>query len=112
MSSEVLPKPIKKRTLAEVSYESFGGTKFSLDSGSGGSVQMLMGGGNLDLLMIGKEIPSNVTVKMNWRVGAGNCGDAGVTCGDVLSLQDLNPGWPDHARSTLADLARRLDHAL
>ena len=31
---------------------------------------------------------------------------------DWLIRQDLHPGWPAHVRSTLADLARRLGHAL
>jgi hypothetical protein len=29
-----------------------------------------------------------------------------------LEVQDLNPDWPEHVRSTLADLARRLGHAV
>lgn len=29
-----------------------------------------------------------------------------------LEQQDLNPGWPEHVRSTLADLARRLGHGV
>jgi len=29
-----------------------------------------------------------------------------------VALQDANPDWPAHVRATLADLARRLGHAL
>ena len=29
-----------------------------------------------------------------------------------LSAQDLNPDWPAHVRATVADLARRLGHAV
>jgi hypothetical protein len=29
-----------------------------------------------------------------------------------LEEQDANPDWPTHARETVADLARRLGHAL
>jgi hypothetical protein len=29
-----------------------------------------------------------------------------------LSIQDAYPGWPDHVATTLADLQRRLDHAV
>ena len=29
-----------------------------------------------------------------------------------LTRQDLHPGWPEHARATLADLASRLGHAV
>jgi hypothetical protein len=54
--------------------------------------------------------------------------DRGIDLGDCIALaptakeltaimpwleyQDLNPGWPVHVRATVADLGRRLGHAL
>ena len=29
-----------------------------------------------------------------------------------LEVRDLHPGWPDHVRATVSDLARRLGHGL
>ncbi len=48
----------------------------------------------------------------------GDCLALAPTAGELAALlpwvaqQDLNPDWPDHARTTFEDLARRLDHGV
>jgi len=91
-----------------------------LPPGWQGRVQMVFRGEAIELHTLGRSdlLKAKVFALCDRGFDLPDCVAMNPTADELadllpwLEVRDLHPGWPDHVRATVSDLARRLGHGL
>jgi hypothetical protein len=91
-----------------------------LPDGWRGRLQLAFRGSRIELLTLGRAdlLKVKLFAMLDRGLDLADCIALHPTASELadarpwLENQDLNPGWPEHVRRTLADLAQRLGHAV